>query len=42
MFNSRVVWAHKALKMPEPYAVKVARTVLWGHTLPGWCIAKTI
>ena len=29
-----------ALKVPELYAVKVARTVLRGLTLPGWGILK--
>jgi hypothetical protein len=33
--NSRVTLPGRALKVPEPYAVKIACTVLWGRKLPG-------
>ncbi len=36
--NSRGPFAGNALKMSELYAGKPARTVLWGHKLPGGCI----
>jgi len=35
VITAELPFAGQALKVPEPYAVKVARTVLWGRKLPG-------
>jgi hypothetical protein len=41
--NSRVSLRHgRVLKVHEPYAAKVARTVLWGRKLPGAAILETV